>query len=485
MPKDATNKKITWTSKDSSIASVDSNGVVTAKDSGSTTITATTSNKKTATVNIYVERKTVDVKTLTINSNITSMYVGDTITLSASVTPANATNKKINWSSSDTNVASVDSYGKVTAKKSGSVVITAKSASNSSVYGTKSIAVNVKNVPVTKLTTKTTSYTLKYDKSYQWSVTIEPSNATNKQIVYSTSDSNIATVDSNGKITAKKVKGTATITAKAKENSSIKTTITITVVEDPLIRAANYKKVNYSNFKWKYYYTGRGPIGEYYSKSMPYAVYAPENISDLNGVSLPLIIWLHGGGQLEGKDFTSVGLPQVINKWSKTGLEKIPAIIIAPHTGNKWVTDSEFEMVKQSIDWAKSYYNIDLDNVVLMGHSMGGRGVVFLSYGMYHKYNKSFFSAIVAMTCNVAGAYPSDNGQDGYNYFSKVKKIRVYSEASESSGFLNWLGRSDQFVYLPNTNHGSVPYNSMTKDENNDGVSDLINWVFNLDGKSD
>ncbi len=484
VPKDATNKKITWTSSDSTIATIDSNGKVTAKKDGRVTIKATSNNNKTASAEITVNKKTVDVKQIEINSNVTSMYVGDVITLSAVVTPENATNKKVNWSSSDTSVATVDSYGKVTALKSGSVKITVKSASNSSVSTSKTIAVNVKNVAVNKLTTKTTSYTLKYGKTYQWNVSVEPSNATNKQIVYSSSNTNIATVDANGKITAKNTKGKATITAKSKENNSIKVSIEITVIADPLVNAANYKKVNYSNFKWKYYYTGKGPIGEFYSKAFPYAIYGPENVSDLNGVSLPLIIWLHGGGQLEGKDFLKAGLPRVVIDWEKTKLERIPAIIIAPHTGNKWNTDKEFEMVKQSIDWAKSYYNIDTDNVVLMGHSMGGRGVVFLSYGMYHKYNKSFFSAIVAMTCNVAGAYPTDNATDGYNYFSKVNKIRVYSEASEASGFLNWLGRSDQFVYLKNTNHGAVPYNAMAQDLNNDGVSDLINWAFNLDGKS-
>ena len=87
------------------------------------------------------------------------------------------------------------------------------------------------------------------------------------------------------------------------------------------------------------------------------------------------------------------------------------------------------------------------------------------------------------MTCNVKGAYPTDNPTDGYNYFSKVNKIRVYSEAIESSGFLDWLGRSNQFIHL-NSNHGAVPYNAMAQDLNNDGVSDLVNWIFNLDGKS-
>lgn len=483
VPQDATNKKITWTSSNTSVATVDANGKVVAKKEGSAKITATSNNNKTATVQIKVEKKKVEVKQVEINSNVTSMYVGDTITLSAVVTPNDADNKKVVWTSSNTSVATVDSYGKVVAKKSGSVKITATSSSNSSISDSKTIAVNNKHIAVTKLNTSTTTYTLKYGKSLQWNVSVEPSDATNKQIVYTSSNESIAKVSSTGKITAQNTKGTATITAKSKENNNIKVSITITVVADPLVNAANYKKVNYSNFKWKYYYTGRGPIGEYYSKSLPYAIYAPENVSDLNGVSLPLIIWLHGGGQLEGKDFLKAGLPRVIIDWGKTKLAQVPAIIIAPHTGNQWTTDKEFEMVKQSIDWAKMYYNIDTDNVVLMGHSMGGRGVVFLSYGMYHKYKKNFFSAIVAMTCNVKGAYPTDNPTDGYNYFSKVNKIRVYSEAIESSGFLDWLGRSNQFIHL-NSNHGAVPYNAMAQDLNNDGVSDLVNWIFNLDGKS-
>ena len=206
-----------------------------------------------------------------------------------------------------------------------------------------------------------------------------------------------------------------------------------------------YSKVNYNNFKWRYYYTNRGPISEVYSKSMPYAIYAPENKEDLNGVSLPLIIWLHGGGELKDEDFTKVGLPKIINKWGQTNLQKIPAIIIAPHSGGEWKQDHHFEMVKQSIEWAKSYYNIDLNNVVLMGHSMGGRGTVFLSYGMYKKYSKNYFSAIVSMSSNVYKEYPEDDPTSGYNYFSKMK-MRCYGEAREVNGFYEWLGKTNEYI---------------------------------------
>ena len=244
-----------------------------------------------------------------------------------------------------------------------------------------------------------------------------------------------------------------------------------------------YSKVNYNNFKWRYYYTNRGPISEVYSKSMPYAIYAPENKEDLNGVSLPLIIWLHGGGEIKGEDFTKVGLPKIINKWGQTNLQKIPAIIIAPHSGGEWKQDHHFEMVKQSIEWAKSYYNIDLNNVVLMGHSMGGRGTVFLSYGMYKKYSKNYFSAIVSMSSNVYKEYPEDDPTSGYNYFSKMK-MRCYGEAREVNGFYNWLGKANEYIYLKNTSHGDVPYVALTTDENKDGVSDLMYWLFHDDAST-
>ena len=102
-----------------------------------------------------------------------------------------------------------------------------------------------------------------------------------------------------------------------------------------------YANVNYSNFKWTTYENNKGPANKYYSNILPYAVWAPEDVNDLNGVSLPLIVWLHGAGELsyqEGmnlKKFINVGFLKSVGDWKNTGLLDIPAIIVAPQASGR------------------------------------------------------------------------------------------------------------------------------------------------------
>ena len=126
-PKDATDRSITWTSSDEKIATVDKSGKVVGVGIGSTTITATTSNGKTATCKITVKEKVVDVSNITLDKSLISIKVGQTYKLNATITPSNATNKKITWTSSNNNIATVDSNGNVLAKTGGKVNIIATS----------------------------------------------------------------------------------------------------------------------------------------------------------------------------------------------------------------------------------------------------------------------------------------------------------------------------------------------------------------------
>lgn len=128
-PSNATNKKVTWSSSNGSIASV-SNGKITARSAGVVTITAKAGNK-TASARVTVLENEIDVTRVTINKSSLTLDVGEAYTLSATVTPSNATNKKVTWSSSNESVASVSSSGRVTAKKAGTVIITARAGNKS------------------------------------------------------------------------------------------------------------------------------------------------------------------------------------------------------------------------------------------------------------------------------------------------------------------------------------------------------------------
>ena len=148
-PSDAVNKTVTWTSSDSNVAAV-SNGVITAKSAGTATITAKTYNGKTASCKVTVtDSSAVAVKGVSLNKTATTIGKGETISLTATVTPSNASNKTITWTSSNTGVATV-SAGKVKGISNGTATITAKS--NNGV--TAKCTVTVKNAPASITLTK-------------------------------------------------------------------------------------------------------------------------------------------------------------------------------------------------------------------------------------------------------------------------------------------------------------------------------------------
>lgn len=200
-PDDATDKTVVWTSSDDAVASV-SNGKITALKSGKVTIVAksgTCSAECLVTVSVNTESITLDKTTL-------SLSVGETATLTVTVKPDDATDKTVTWSSSDESVASVDN-GKVTAIKSGKVTVTAKCGGK-----TAECSVMV-TVPTSSVTLDKTSLSLSVGETAQLTATVKPDDATDKTVVWSSSDESVVKVD-NGKVTALKI-GSATVTATA------------------------------------------------------------------------------------------------------------------------------------------------------------------------------------------------------------------------------------------------------------------------------
>lgn len=196
-----------WTSSKKSVATVDKNGKITATSKeGNAVITVTLASGKTAKVTVTV--KMIRTTKLTKVPKTLSLTTGKKYTLKPVVTPSNS-QEKITYKSSNTKIATVSSTGVITAKKVGKVTITVQSGKQKATVTLtvkKAPALKaIKNVPPKKTITKGKTYTLKPQ--------LYPSGAIAK-ITYTTSNKSIATVDSKGKITAKK-KGTAVITVKA------------------------------------------------------------------------------------------------------------------------------------------------------------------------------------------------------------------------------------------------------------------------------
>lgn len=234
-PSDATNQAVTWTSSSDAVASVDSNGKITAKTAGSAVITckSVSDNSVVGICNVTVKAKVqtpseIKVNKITLNKTTASVTKGKTLQLTATVTPGNATKKEVKWSTSNKNVAMVSTSGLVTAKSAGTATITCTAQDGSSVKATCKITVKNPVVKVTKVTLNKTTATLAPKETLTLKATVTPTNATNKAVTWKSSNTKIATVSSSGKVTAKAA-GTVTITCRAKDGSGKKATCKITV----------------------------------------------------------------------------------------------------------------------------------------------------------------------------------------------------------------------------------------------------------------
>ncbi|MGN1118193.1 MAG: Ig domain-containing protein, partial [Acutalibacteraceae bacterium] len=238
-PTEAEDKTVVWTSSNESVATVSSKGTVTGKKAGKAVITCTTKDTgKSASCTVIVNKR-VAVKGLALNVTSKTIYKGSTYQLKATFTPSNASNKKITWSSTDTNVAVVSTSGKVTAVKNGTAYIYAVTQDGNYTAVCK---VNVKT-HATGVKLNVSSKTLYIGNTYTLKATVTPSTATNKNVTWKSSNKSVATVSSKGVVTGKKA-GTATITCTT-EDGSYKATCKIKVTKFYAVKsvALNRKSV--------------------------------------------------------------------------------------------------------------------------------------------------------------------------------------------------------------------------------------------------
>ena len=165
----------------------------------------------------------VAVSGVALNKKVATINVGKTVTVKATVTPVNAANKTLAWTSSNTKIATV-SNGVVKGVKAGRVVITAKTTDGSNISATCTVTVKQ---PVTSisLSKKATMYT---GKKLTLKAKVNPANASNKALTWKSYNTKIAKVASNGVVTGVKA-GTVKITATAKDGSRKSATCTVTV----------------------------------------------------------------------------------------------------------------------------------------------------------------------------------------------------------------------------------------------------------------
>lgn len=170
---------------------------------------------------------TQDVTSVSIDQNNITLSKGDSTTLVATILPYNATNKNITWSTSDSNIATIDNNGKVTALLPGTATITVTTDSGN-MKATCVVTIIEQQTKVNSIILNNSNLTLAKKGSIQLVATIFPSNAANQNITWSSSNENIATVSSSGKILAIST-GSTNITATAQDGSNVISICKVTV----------------------------------------------------------------------------------------------------------------------------------------------------------------------------------------------------------------------------------------------------------------
>ncbi|WP_175412992.1 Ig-like domain-containing protein [Clostridium sp. AWRP] len=231
-PVNTTDENVKWSTSDSNIATVDDYGIVKGIKGGTATITAATEDgQKSASCTITVSEK-VPITAINLDKAEGSLVVGSCIYLgeTAHVQPENATYKTVKWISSDSDVARVfnDYSGAVTGVKEGTATITAVSNDDNTIKAEYKLTV-IPKISVTGITLDKTDETLSAGNSIKLVPTIQPDNAADKNVTWASSDTSIATVDRDGKVTGVSAGGPVVITATTEDGKETATcNITVT-----------------------------------------------------------------------------------------------------------------------------------------------------------------------------------------------------------------------------------------------------------------
>lgn len=194
-PEYASNKKITWTSTDESVAYYSEffDWHIAVGGPGTAVITATSSNGVSASCTVTV---TQDVTNVIFPKFFYNVYIGETIQIAYEVNPSNATDKTLLWSSSNNSIATVNENGEVIGHKEGQVTI--KAIAKNGIYN--ECQVSVKPVLSESILLDCSSKEIKIGESFILNATVYPINTTDTSIQWATSDKQVASVSKDGEV---------------------------------------------------------------------------------------------------------------------------------------------------------------------------------------------------------------------------------------------------------------------------------------------
>ena len=199
-PADASDYTIVWSSSDEDVAVVDLNGNVSAIKEGDAVITVAAGGKQ-AECAVTVKSSIIRVESISLDKTSIKIEVGSTDCLTATVSPDTATDKSVRWSSTNPDIASVDQAGNVTAKSVGMVTITATTNDGDFLAGCE-VEVYEPYIPVSSISLDIESLTIRQGTIATITATVLPDNASNKTVMWLSSDENVARVLTDGRVIA-------------------------------------------------------------------------------------------------------------------------------------------------------------------------------------------------------------------------------------------------------------------------------------------
>ncbi len=230
-PSNATDKSVTYTSSDETVVTVDENGKITAQGIGEATITVTSKSdpSKSDSITVTVKKPYIPVSGVIVEGldkdDKIKVDINETVKINAYVVPGDATNQKLIYTSKNPDIVTIDQNGNITAIKEGVAVIKVAADDDSEEYKEFLVVVTV---PATDITVSETELELEIGDSRTVTATVTPDNASDKSVIYASSDESVVTVDENGKITAVG-EGTATVTVVSASDPDVKETVTVKV----------------------------------------------------------------------------------------------------------------------------------------------------------------------------------------------------------------------------------------------------------------
>ncbi|MBR4455127.1 MAG: Ig domain-containing protein [Solobacterium sp.] len=215
-PVDATNRTIYWSSSNTGVVGIDQNAYVTTPNVGSAVITAKSPDgpSRTCPVTVREQGGGVPVDSVSVSStSVRLKNIGDTYKLAAIISPGNASNKNVTWSSNKPSVVTVDGNGTLRAVANGSAKVTVKTDDGGKT-AVCTVRVGDGGIALEDIDVDPYNATIKVGQTLQLKVIYKPSDASDKKVTWDTSDPRIATVDQNGLVVGVS-KGTAEITVKS------------------------------------------------------------------------------------------------------------------------------------------------------------------------------------------------------------------------------------------------------------------------------